>query len=82
MAKASVERSRGADWYLVSKTPLTGAKTISQKVRVNCWATRGQRRRVGERRGGELTMVVKMPFSEWNLREEHQGQLHLPLPHS
>lgn len=36
MAKASVERSSGADWYLVSKTPLTGAKTMSQKMRVNC----------------------------------------------
>ena len=36
MAKASVERSSGAVWKAVSKTPSTGAKRMSQNVRANC----------------------------------------------
>ena len=36
MAKASDERSRGAVWKAVSKTPSTGAKRMSQNVRANC----------------------------------------------
>lgn len=41
MAKASVARSKGAVWKGVSKTPSTGAKRMSQKMRANCaWRAR------------------------------------------